>query len=98
MFLFLLRGSSPRITRNYANSKSEITIIQIGKILEFIVFFLQQVINLIGPHLLPDEEAENIASKHGHVEVNSEEFPVSALDANVFRSRSRAFKKSDDAN
>ena len=67
-------------------------------ILEFIVFFLQQVINLIGPHLLPDEEAENIASKHGHVEVNSEEFPVSALDANVFRSRSRAFKKSDDAN
>ena len=75
--------------RNYYHSDN---------ILEFIVFFLQQVINLIGPHLLPDEEAENIASKHGHVEVNSEEFPVSALDANVFRSRSRAFKKSDDAN
>ena len=38
----------------------------------------------------------NIAAKH--VEDNSEEYPVSALDANVFRSRSRAFKKSDDAN
>ena len=96
MFLFLLRGSSPRITRNYGIS--EITKYHSDNILAFIVFFLQQVINLIGPHLLPDEEAENIASKHGHVEVNSEEFPVSALDANVFRSRSRAFKKSDDAN
>ena len=53
---------------------------------------LQQVINLIGPHLLPDEDDEYINT------VNGEDYPVSVLDANVFRSRSRAFKKSDEWN
>ena len=60
----------------------------------FICFVFQQVINLIGPHLLPDEDGEYMA----RIEEHLDDFPVSTLDPNVFRSRSRGYKKSDENN
>ena len=62
--------------------------------LNFICFVFQQVINLIGPHLLPDEDGEYMA----RIEEHLDDFPVSTLDPNVFRSRSRGYKKSDENN
>lgn len=50
----------------------------------------QQMINMVAPHLLPDEDG-NEASNMSR---DDEEYPVSALDSGVFRSRSRAFRKS----
>ena len=54
----------------------------------------QQVINLIAPHLLPDEDGEMPMTTRD----TEDEFPVSSLDTNVFRSRSRAFRKVEESN
>ena len=50
--------------------------------------------NLIAPHLLPDDEDVSISNCSGR---DDEEYPVSTLDPNVFRSRSRAYKKAEEA-
>ena len=50
----------------------------------------QQMINMVAPHLLPDEDGNEVNS----VSRDDDEYPVSALDPSVFRSRSRAFRKS----
>ena len=51
---------------------------------------LQQMINMVAPHLLPDEDGNEVSN----MSRDDEEYPVSALDSGVFRSRSRAFRKS----
>ena len=48
------------------------------------------MINMVAPHLLPDEDGNEVNS----VSRDDDEYPVSALDPSVFRSRSRAFRKS----
>ena len=53
----------------------------------------QQVINLIAPHLFPDQDGEMPITRD-----TEDEFPVSSLDTNVFRSRSRAFRKVEESN
>ena len=56
-------------------------------------FVLQQVINLIAPHLLPDDDGEvSLATRD-----TEDDFPVTVLDPNVFRSRSRAFRKAEES-
>ncbi len=54
----------------------------------------RQVINLIAPHLLVDED-EAAATVPTSTEA-TDEYPVSALDPSVFRSRSRGYRKTED--
>ena len=61
----------------------------------FVIIAFQQVINLIAPHLLPAEDGEMPMTASRDTE---DEFPISALDTNVFRSRSRAFRKAEESN
>ena len=52
----------------------------------------QQMINMIAPHLLPDEDGNEVSN----MSRDDEEYPVSSLDPSVFRSRSRAYRKAED--
>ena len=57
----------------------------------------RQVINLIAPHLIVDEEEAAAGAMIKEDSINTDEYPISALDPSVFKSRSRSYRKAEDA-
>lgn len=52
----------------------------------------KQIINLVAPHLFPEGDEASVVTRD-----IEEEFPVSSLDPSVFKSRTRTFRKTEDA-